>query len=188
MTAYRSQVTDQMLQYTVGVGIPASTFNAPSTVLQGLEASLGVDLARDLIASGDVLSFKQMWNWSDFRFVGDAQYRNNRIAGVPEHVLRSSITYKHASGFSVTPNMDIVPTGAFVDYANTFQTPGYVLFGLNMGMDFANGMSGFIDLRNIGDVRTISDLATVTTYNPATYASYYPGTGRAIYGGIRGKF
>ncbi len=188
VTLYRSQVTDQALQYTVNPSIPASTFNAPNTVLQGLELGGSVDLANDLFAPGDRLTFRQIWNWSDFRFQNDPQYANNRIPGVPEHVLRSSLTYKHAAGVSVTPNATFVPTGAFVDYANAFRVPGYALFGINLGVDLPNGWSGFLDVRNIADTRYISDFATVTTYNPATYASYYPGTGRAVYAGLRGKF
>jgi len=188
VTLFRSQVTDQALQYTVATGIPASTFNAPNTVLQGAEIGFGFDLARDLIASGDLLSFKQIWNWSDFRFQDDPQYRNNKIAGIPDHVLRSQVTYKHPSGVSVTPNATFVPNGAFVDFANTFQVPGYALFGINLGVELPNGLSGFLDVRNIADTRYVSDFATIQTYNPATYASYYPGTGRAIYAGLRGKF
>ncbi|WP_164096647.1 TonB-dependent receptor domain-containing protein, partial [Serratia marcescens] len=43
ITAYRSDVRNQMLQFNTGSGIPASTFNAPHTLLQGIEFGASVD-------------------------------------------------------------------------------------------------------------------------------------------------
>ena len=37
VTLYRSQFQDELLQFVVGPGVPASTFNAPRTVHQGVE-------------------------------------------------------------------------------------------------------------------------------------------------------
>ncbi|WP_164055918.1 TonB-dependent receptor, partial [Serratia marcescens] len=85
------------------------TFNAPHTLLQGIEFGASVDLVRNLTGNGDKLTLRQIWNYSDFRFVNDPVYGNNRIPGVPQHVLRTALTYSHPAGFTVTPTVDIVP-------------------------------------------------------------------------------
>jgi iron complex outermembrane receptor protein len=187
-TVWRADLRNQMLQFNVGVGIPASTFNAARTQLQGVELAASVDLSRNLTGRDDRLTLKQVWTWSDFRFVGDATYGNNRLPLVPVHVLRTSLTYAHPAGFSVTPSVDIVPQGAFVDYANTFRVPGYALFNVSASARLLNGGEAFVDVRNIADKRYIADFGPVVLYNAATTSSFYPGTGRSIYGGVRVKF
>ncbi|KAF0135939.1 MAG: iron complex outermembrane recepter protein [Xanthobacteraceae bacterium] len=187
-TAWRADLRNQMLQFNVGVGIPASTFNAPRTQLQGVELAASVDLSRNLTGRDDRLTLKQVWTWSDFRFVGDATYGNNRLPLVPVHVLRTALTYAHPAGFSITPSVDIVPQGAFVDYSNTFRVPGYALFNVSASARLPNRGEAFVDVRNIADKRYIADFGPVVLYNPATTASFYPGTGRSIYGGVRVKF
>lgn len=187
-TAYRADLRNQMLQFNVGVGIPASTFNAPRTQLQGVELAASVDLSRNLTGNDDRLTLKQVWTWSDFRFVNDPTYGNNRLPLVPEHVLRTSLTYAHPAGFSITPAIDIVPQGAIVDYRNTFRVPGYALFGVSAAAKLPNGGEAFVDIRNIADKRYISDFGPVVQYNSASTATFYPGAGRSIYGGVRVKF
>src|SRR3546814_9981232 len=82
-----------MLQFTTNSSIPASTFNAGHTIHQGIEFGGSVRLADDLSGpqSGDSVTLSQLWNWSDFRFDGDAQYGDNRIPGIPQNVLRTVI-------------------------------------------------------------------------------------------------
>jgi iron complex outermembrane receptor protein len=187
-TAYRADLRNQMLQFNTGVGIPASTFNAPRTQLQGVELAGSVDLSRNLTGNEDRLTLKQVWTWSDFRFVNDPTYGNNRLPLVPEHVLRTSLTYAHPAGFSITPSVDIVPQGAIVDYRNTFRVPGYALFGVSAAAKLPNGGEAFVDIRNIADKRFISDFGPVVQYSPTATSSFFPGTGRSIYGGVRVKF
>jgi iron complex outermembrane receptor protein len=188
VAVWRAELRDQMLQFNVGPGIPASTFNAPRTRLQGLELAASVDLARGLATDGDRLTFRQMWTWSDFRFVNDPLYGNNVLPLMPRHILRSSLTYAHPAGFSITPTVDIVPEGAFVDYRNTFRVPGYAIFGLQASARLPNGGEAFLDLRNLADKRYIADFGPVVLYNPASTATFYPGTGRSLYGGVRMRF
>ena len=113
---------------------------------------------------------------------------SQRLPLVPVHVLRTALTYAHPAGFSITPSVDIVPQGAFVDYSNTFRVPGYALFNVSASAKLPNGGEAFVDVRNIADKRYIADFGPVVLYNPATTASFYPGTGRSIYGGVRIKF
>ncbi len=187
LTAYRSVLRDELLQFTVNPFIPASTFNAPRTVHQGLELSASVEILRDIMGAGDKFTLSQLWNYSDFKFNKDAQYGNNQLPVVPQHVLRTSLSYQHSNGFYATPVIDFVPQGAYVDYANTVKTPSYALLGLQTGLNLKNGVSLFVDARNLTNKRYISDVGAVTKAN-ATTATFYPGTGRSVFAGMRYTF
>ncbi|MDR7038120.1 iron complex outermembrane receptor protein [Methylobacterium sp. BE186] len=194
VTVYRSEIRDELINFnTAGgaaIGVPAATFNAPRTRHQGVEAAAFLDVARDLGAAGDRLTLGQIWTHNDFRFVGNRIYGNNQIAGVPRDVLRTVATYAHPSGFYVSPSLDWVPQGAFADHANTLRVPGYALFNIQTGIDFANGVSLFVDARNLTDARYVSDISVVADARASAgpLVAFYPGVGRAIFGGVRASF
>lgn len=190
-TLFRALIRGQLLQFnTVPNLIPASTFNAGRTVNQGIELAVGADLARDLTGrgAGDRLTVFQAWTYNDAKFRGDRQYGDNKIAGLPPHVLRTVLTYARHDGFYVSPAVDWVPVGAYADYANTLQVPAYATFGVQAGMDFPNGLSLFLDARNLNGKRYVSDLGTVTDARTASTAVFYPGNGRSVYVGGRAAF
>lgn len=85
------------------------------------------------------------------------------------------------------------PQGSFADHANTLRAPGSTLFGLQTGIDFADGVSLFVDARNLTNARFISDIAMVNDARalaggPAALAAFYPGNGRSVFGGVRASF
>ncbi|MFZ4411114.1 MAG: TonB-dependent receptor family protein, partial [Paracraurococcus sp.] len=129
-TLFRSDLRGQLLQYTVNPSIPASTFNAGTTVNQGVELAARYDLWRGLLAAEDRITLGQVWTYNDFRFRNDPQYRDNRVAGLPPHVLRTTLAYTQPDRFFVRPNLDWVPEGAWADYANTLRANSYVKLGL----------------------------------------------------------
>ncbi len=195
VTLYRAEVRDELINFSIapGLGIPAATFNAPRTVHQGVEAAVSLDLVRDWPGIGGAVTLTQIWTHNDFRFVRDPVYGGNRIAGIPDDVLRTVLGYRHPSGFYLAPALDWIPQGAFADHANTLRAPGYALFGLQTGIDFANGVSVFVDARNLTDARFISDIAVVNDARtmaggPAALAAFYPGNGRSVFGGVRASF
>ncbi|WP_459905599.1 TonB-dependent receptor family protein [Caballeronia sp. HLA56] len=190
LTAYRSLVRDQLLQYTTDPDIPASTFNANKTVLQGIEAGVSVDVLRDIThaGAGDKITLSGLWNLSDFRFKDDPQYGSNRIAGVPVNVIRAALGYSRPNGFHISASVDWVPAGAWADDANTLRVPGYTLLGVQAGMDFRNGLSVFVDARNLTNKRYVSDISTVADARTTSNAIFYPGEGRSIFAGMRYAF
>lgn len=188
VTVYRSVLRDELLQFTTSANVPAATFNAPRTLHQGVELGVGIDLVRGAFASGDRLTLNQVWTYNDFRFDADAQYGANAIAGIPEHVLRTALTYTHPSGFFVSPNLDWVPQGPFADHANTLRVPGYLLVGARTGINLPNGFSLFLDGRNLADRHYISDVSTITDARRAATDVFYPGQGRAVFAGLRMVF
>ncbi|VVE86238.1 TonB-dependent receptor family protein [Pandoraea bronchicola] len=188
VTAYRSLVRDQLLQYTTSPDIPASTFNANKTVLQGLEVGAAVDLFKDVVATGDRITLSQIWNYSDFRFRDDPQYGNNRIAGVPTNVLRTTLGYAWSNRFQISASLDWVPTGAWVDYANTMRVPGYTLLGVQASYLIQRGVTFYLDARNLTGKRYVTDFSTVTDARTANTAVFYPGDGRSVFAGVRFAF
>jgi iron complex outermembrane recepter protein len=191
VTAYRSEIKGELLQFTVNPNIPATTFNAGDTVHKGIEFGARAELWRDILGptAGDALRLSQVWTWNDLGFRSDPQYGNNTIAGVPEHVLRTEIRYRHPSGFYFGPNIDWVPSGAWADFANTLRAPGYVLIGLTGGYDFPNGLSVYVDARNLTDQRHVSDLSTIANARTApTTLVFYPGDGVGVFAGLRATF
>ncbi|MGH1569727.1 TonB-dependent receptor domain-containing protein [Methylobacterium sp. P31] len=195
VTLYRLDLRNELINFATnpGLNIPAATFNTPRSVHQGVEAAVTFDLARDLAAAGDSLSVTQIWTHNDFRFVHDPVFGNNRIAGIPADVLRTVLSYRHPSGFHIAPGLDWVPQGAFADHANTLRVPGYALISIEAGIDFASGVSLFVDARNLTDARYVSDIAVVTNATAtaggaSALAAFYAGTGRSIFGGVRASF
>ncbi len=188
LTVYRSLVRDQLLQYTVSPDVPASTFNANRTILQGVELGASADVLRNVAGPGDKITVSQLWNFSDFRFDNDPVYGNNRIAGIPKHVLRTTLAYSQAAGLRVAGTIDWVPTGAYVDYANTMKVPAYVLFGIQASYEFQRGVTLFFDARNLADKRYISDFSTVGQRPRRQHRGVLPGVGRAFYAGVKYKF
>lgn len=191
-TAYRSDLHDELLQFTTNPNIPANTFNAQHTLHQGIEFGAGVELLRDVFGTGtsDSLTLSQVWTWNQFFFVADRQFGDNRIAGIPEHVLRTTLAYRRPDGFYLAPALEWVPVGAYADFANKLQVPSYALLSLQAGIDLPHGLSLYVDARNLTNQRYVSDLSTIVnaTLPGANTAIFYPGNGRSVYGGVRLTF
>lgn len=179
VTLYRSELDGELLQYTVGPDIPASTFNAGDTVHQGIEAGLSLSL-------NDWMRLRQVYTWSDFTFDGDAQYGDNTLPVVPEHVYRAELRIG-TDGLHVSPSLEWVVDGPYADYNNTTQLDGYVLLGATASWSVTDTMDLFLDARNLTDENAIGDVSAVITADPAS-AIYYPVERRALFGGIRARF
>lgn len=179
LTLYRSDIKGELLQFTVGPNIPASTFNAGLTRHQGIEAALEWN-------AFDWLRLRQVYTYSDFRFRGDAAYGNNRLPVVPKHVYRAEARIG-SDALHIAPNVEWVPDGPFADYRNLVQTPGYALLGVTGGARVGEGIDAFVDVRNIAGKKAIGDISAAITVTPAS-AVYYPVERRAVSAGIRARF
>ncbi len=179
LSLYRANVSNELLQYTVGPDIPASTFNADETRHQGIEAALELRLA-------DWLNLRQVYQYNDFRFRNDAQYGDNRLPVVPRHIYRADLRFG-SDRLHAAPNLEWVPDGAWADYRNTVRTPGYVLLGLTAGATVSDGVDLFLDARNLANRKAIGDVSAAILATPAS-AIYYPVERRAVFGGVRARF
>jgi iron complex outermembrane receptor protein len=179
---YRSWIKNEMLQYTVGSGIPASTFNAQDTIHQGIELGLNLRIAENILATNDKLKLNNSYTLSDYRFDKDRQYDNNIIAGQPRHFMRSELRYDQPSWF-FAPNIEVA-SSAQVDFSNTVKTPGYAILGFTGGYDLNQDVSFFLDGRNLLDKNYI---ATFSTAVNGAGNIFYPGDGRSFYAGVKIK-
>ena len=179
VAVYRANIKREMLQFTVGPDIPAATFNADKTRHQGVEAAFSA-------APTNWLRFRQIWQYSDFRFVDDTQYGNRRLPVVPVHVLRSELRLG-GNDLHISPNVEWVPQGAWADYRNITRNAGYTLWGVSAGARIKNGVDIFVDARNLAGVKAIGDVSAAIVAMP-TSAIYYPVEHRAMYGGVRMRF
>ncbi len=130
-----------------------------------------------------------MWTLSDFRFQNDPQFGANRAAGVPVSVVCGLLVYRRPNGFHVSASVDWVPADAWADNADTLRPPGYTLLGLRAGMDFRNGLSIYVDARNLTDERYVTDIGTIAdALTASSSAIFYPGAGRSVFAGMRYAF
>lgn len=176
---YRADLKGEMLQFSTGPDIPASTFNAQKTRHQGFEAALSLDIA-------SWLGFRQVYHYADFRFRDDAQYGDNRLPVIPRHSYRGELRFG-TDKLHIAPNLEWVPQGAWADYNNTTRTPGYTLLGLTAGATVRDGIDLFVDARNITGKKAIGDVSATITATAASVI-YYPVERRAIFGGVRARF
>lgn len=183
LTAYRSEIDGEMLNFIVGPDVPAATFNADRTIHQGIEAGLDWRLPVE-VANGSLL-LRQTYNWSDFRFDGDARWGDNRLPVVPEHQYRAELTWRHPSGVFVAPSVEWRISSPYVDYANTMKAPDYALLGLTAGFDVRDGLSVYVDARNLTDERYVGEFSAVTDARTASTAVFFPGEGRSVFVGVR---
>ncbi|PJG48828.1 ligand-gated channel protein [Sphingobium sp. LB126] len=184
VSLYRADLKGEMLQYNVMAGLyPAATFNADRTRHQGIEA--GLDLALTPWAK-----LRQVYQYSDFRFRDDAQFGNNRLPVVPRHFYRAELKLG-TNRFSVSPAVEWLPQGAWVDYANSKRVGDYATLNLGAQAEVKPGVTLFLDARNLTAERAIGDISAVVNYAklaPASRAIFYPIERRAFYGGVRARF
>ncbi len=181
------QVCDgELLSFNATTGYPATFFNAEDTIHQGIEASLDWRLLDD--AQRGTFRLRQTYAWSDFRFDGDPIYGDHRLPVVPEHQYRVSLRYEHPSGLFVEPFVDWRLKDVYVDYANTLKAPAYALVNMDLGWRLSNGVSLFIDGRNLTDKRYAAEFGAVTDARTAPTDVFYPGEGRSVFGGVSFRF
>jgi iron complex outermembrane receptor protein len=191
LSLYRSWFRDELLEINDAFGNNLGTQNVPRTIHQGIEASLQVELLREIFVpkqsnrAGDRVSLEQSYTLNDFHFDQNPVYGDNRLPGIPIHVYEAQLLYQTPSGFYAGPNLQCNFSQYPVDEANTLFADSYVLLGFRAGFRRPNGFSVFIDCRNLANqiyaaaVEVIADARTEP--NPEIF---HPGDGRSIYGGV----
>ena len=186
LIGYRAEIKDELLCLYSAFG-NCNVTNADRSVHQGIEAGVGAVVWRELLvrgASPDKLWFNLAYTLNDFRFDNDAVFGNNLLPGAPRHFVRAELLYRHPSGFFAGPNLEWVPQAYFVDSANTLATQSYVLWGLKAGFDDGGRVSGYIEARNLANRAYIASASIINRATPAS-PLFEPGSGRAVYAGVK---
>lgn len=181
LTAYHARLRNELLSYTPDSTIPAATFNAGRTIHQGIEAGLAWQPHQRI-------TIRPTYTLSHFHFDDDPQYSDNDLAGAPRHRLHLSVRYDDPRGFWFEPHLDWVPTGGYVDYANTLRGTSYTVIGAKAGADLTPNLSFFVDARNLLDERYTASFSTITDARIANTNVFYPGQGRSLFAGLKARF
>lgn len=186
---YRAEIGDELFCQQTGGMIGSGTctvVNLDPTTHQGVELGFGAAVVKGLIARGenpDRLWLNLAYTFSDFRFV-KGPFDGNEIPGAPRLFVRGELLYKHPNGFFAGPNVEWIPEAYFVDAVNSTKTMAYALLGLKAGYDAGGPFSAYVEARNLADKKYIASVS-VTDKADATSALYEPGSGRAVYAGMK---
>jgi iron complex outermembrane recepter protein len=189
LVGYRANIRDELQCQYSSFG-NCNVTNLDRTIHQGIEAGAGTAIFRNIFVAGavpDKIWLNLAYTFSDFRFDNDPTFGNNQLPGAPRHYLRAELLYKHPTGLYFGPNLEWVPESYYVDSANTLKTSAYALFGLKAGFDNGGTYSGYIEARNIADKAYIASASVIDRANP-TLPLFEPGTGRAVYAGVKARW
>lgn len=176
---YHARLREEFQFFDLGGG-NYQVENADRTIHEGIEAAARLLLAESLFDTvKDSLRAELAWTYNRFRFDDDANWNDNTLPGAPRHYLRAALRYQHPLGVYVAPDVEWVPSGYYVDNANTLRSDEYALLGLRAGYEPNARWALAIDARNLLDRRYIasSSVAGVANVNSALFE---PGTGRAV--------
>jgi len=190
ISAYYSQLNNEFVSYQLNPLVPglSAILNADNTVHQGVEIGLAGPFTRDLLRAGDTLNWQLAYTFGRFRFDNDRVYGNAAIPGIPEHYVRAKLDYANTLGWTLSPNIEYVPQGYFVDLANTLSTDPYLLLGLNASYKFSDTLRVFVDARNLTDKVYAATTGVIVNANGADSAQFSPGEGRSVYAGVEVKW
>lgn len=189
ITLYQAWLQHELLSFANTFGLPSAVAGADDTVHRGIEAAFDWQIVEEGFMGGG-LTARLGYTYSDFKFRDDATYGDNRLPVVPKHQIQIGLRYENTAGFFLSPNVEWRPGDTFVDYANTMKAPGYAVLSVNAGFEVREGVTLFIDARNLTDKAYVPEFGAINDASAAgaNLAVFYPGEGRAIYGGITYRF
>jgi iron complex outermembrane receptor protein len=187
---YHSEIEHELLTLVDPVTLLASTINADRTTHSGIELGLEGDLLGSSWQDSPDhrLVARTAWTYGDFRFDGDRTYGDNRIAGLPPHLIRGELTWEHRDGWYAGPTFEWVPVKSFIDHRNTFAADPYALMGLRVGRRRENGLSWFVEVRNLTDQIYAATTGVIENAKGQDQRQFLPGEGRSLYGGVEWKW
>ena len=191
LTLYRSWVQKELLTVVVRQASATqdqltATSNASPTLHQGIEAGLSALLWAG--ANGDTLDLRQAYTLNDFHYRDDDTFGGNELPSLPRQVYQAELAYRQASGFYASLNLRAA-SSYYIDYANTWQAPSYVLWGAKVGYQApSKKWEVFADLRNLTDERYASAANTAYNANGRDSANFYPGDAFSVTTGVALRF
>ncbi len=197
LSLYHARLDDELLAIQLP-GPVTGTLNADRTIHQGVELGLEADLlgtpwkTAPGAAPAQRLVARLAWTYGDFRFDGPVpgvpDSEDNRIAGLPPHLLRGELLLETAAGWYFGPTFEWVPEKSYVDHANTLAADPYALVGLKAGRRLPRGLSFFVEARNLADKTHAATHGVILNAAGADSPQFLPGDGRALYLGGEYRF
>lgn len=190
-TLYYSQVEDELLTITDPVTLVSTTRNADDTIHYGIELGTEIDLLGNDWASDfpqDRLVLRTAYTYGSFRFDGDPTYGDNRIAGLPPHLIRGELLWESDKGYYAGPTFEWVPVKSFIDHRNTFAADPYALLGFKFGRRVSEGISWFVEAKNLTNETYSATHGVIDNAGGVDQRQFLPGDGRSVFAGIEWKF
>ena len=188
-SVYHSRIRDELLAITLP-GPVTGTLNADKTIHQGIELGFEADLLGNAwkVEADRRVVLRMAWTYGDIRFDGPvpgvANSNDNRIAGIPPHLVRGELMFETERGWYVGPTFEWVPVKAYVDHANTLSADPYSALGFKLGRRVAKGLSWFVEARNLTDKIYTATTGVIQNAGGADAEQFYPGDGRSVYAGL----
>lgn len=189
ISAYRAHVRNELLSVVIQQ-VPTlitAESNASPTLHQGVEIGFETKLWQSSGNPDHYISTRHSYTYSDFRFRNDPIWRQNQLPSLPRHFYQGEISYNHPSGFYASADVQAA-SGYPEDYANSFSTRKYAIFGATAGFSPKDGdWSLFLTARNIGDKGYVAAVSPVFNANGLDGRRSSPGDGFSLIGGISVK-
>jgi iron complex outermembrane receptor protein len=187
---YHAKIDNELLAVVDPITLRSDTKNADDTTHSGIELGTHADLLGSSWEENPVhrLVFGSAWTYGRFRFDDDATYGDNDIAGLPEHLVRGELLWQHSDGWYAGPTFEWVPVDSFIDHRNTFSADAYAICGFKFGRRIDDGISWFIEARNLTDEAYAATTGVIEDAKGADSRQFLPGDGRSIFAGIEWKW
>ncbi len=190
---YASGVENEFLALNDPGGVPLGTTNADRTLHRGFEFFAEADLLGCPLEAAPEhrLFLRGAWTYGRFKFDDDATYGDNTIAGLPPHLIRGELIWENKAGYYAGPTVEWVPVKSYVDHANTLSADPYALLGFKLGRRIEDGLSWFIEAKNLTDEKYAATTGVVANAGAAPELgsrSFLPGDGRGVYAGVEWKW
>jgi iron complex outermembrane receptor protein len=190
LALYHSEIQDELLAVLDPVSNLSTTTNAGETTHSGVELGAEVDLFGQSWdnAADHRLVWSTAWTYGRFQFedhrTNGYDYSGNTIAGLPPHLVRSELMWRHSSGYYAGPLVEWVPQGGFIDHRNTLKSDPYALLGFRFGRRVPDGVSWFVEARNLTDKVHAATTGVIDNANGLDVAQFLPGDGMGLWTGI----
>ena len=184
---YYSQIDNEFIRFRFPDGATRTT-NANKSIHWGFEGMLRWQVAEDLFTSADKLSFTQSYQNNQFRLDDSVEFENNKIPGIPEHYFQSRLAYEHPSGLKIIPTIEWVPSGYYIDLANTVRTDSYLLTGLSLIYQHSDKIHWYFDAKNLNNQTYISTSLPIPDAGGIDGNYFYSGEGRSFTAGLTWSF
>lgn len=173
--AYYAEVENELMATVVPGTAITGTFNAPQTKRLGLELGWSYKCGAWTIRNSTLVN--------RFRFDGDADFGDNRMAGIPAASTRLALDYPLPKAMVATVSVDAA-SATQVDHKNTFHAPGYGVLNARLSGKINSKIDWFVDARNLADKNHVATTGVVRLYNPAAPQQFLPGDGRSAFVGV----
>ena len=184
LALYHAELNNELL--TLSPDMVPVTINADDTTHSGVELGFEADLlGQDWTTAPDHrLVLRGAWTYGRFRFDDDDVFGDNRIAGLPPHLIRGELLWESAGGWYAGPTFEWVPEKSFIDHANTWSADPYALAGFKVGRRLESGFSWFVEGRNLFDETHAATHGVIKDAGGADQRQFLPGDGRSVFAGV----